>query len=131
MMYSKSLKFSIVLRLVLCNRPTSESRRTVSVYEVSMVFRQKERGAIFLYKVNLFLSPDKFKTLKGKTLLWKLFKEGIREKNRWEGEHTSVKERYPLFWKKQKQKKNSHDRQMTSEQNDLMKQSVNRTTGNM
>jgi len=33
--------------------------------------------------------------------------------------------------KKNKTKKNSHDRQMTSEQNDLMKQSVNRTTGNM
>lgn len=44
------------------------------VYEVSLVFRQKERGAVdsifFIYiNVNLSLSPDSFKTLKGKTLL--------------------------------------------------------------
>lgn len=73
MMYSKSLKFSIVLRLFLCNRPTFLSGSRLSVYKVSLVFRQKVRGAVDLIfcniNVNLFLSPDKCKTLPGNTLL--------------------------------------------------------------
>ncbi len=46
MMYSKQLHFSIVVCLVQCNRPTSQSGSAVSVYEVSVVFRQKVRGPV-------------------------------------------------------------------------------------
>jgi len=91
--------------LVLCNRPTSESRRTVSVYEVSMVFRQKERGANFLYKVNLSLSPDKFKTLKGKHTVMGIVQRGNKREEPLRGRAYECEREISTVLKKTKTKK--------------------------
>lgn len=114
MMYSKSLKFSIVLRLFLCNRPTFQSGSTLSVYEVSLVFRQKVRGAVVSIfcniNVNLFLSSDKFKTLPGNTVMY-----GNRSKREWEKRISPFTERESIggVWKRDihcsAKKKKSHE----------------------
>ncbi len=86
MMYSKQLKFSIVVCLVQCNRATSQSGSTVSVYEVSVVFRQKVRGAVDSIfgniNVNLSEQTNLKHCLETHCYVWKSLKVGTRGKNR-------------------------------------------------